>query len=419
MTASVGDCTPRRPLSPESVWWSTSSRDGTDEPFEPFTDVVVVLGATQLGLLAVAALLSVRRPAWWLLSGVGAAAIGVMLVAGLTVSALMFVTDIDALPRGRLMMAFDAYGFAVGAGLLVGAGFVLFRLLSPLENSATAALPSGAARRRGKLARLSGDIGPVVATIGLTYVVMSAALFIVRSSRDDAESWTLTNSPPVTLGRATLLALLTFMVLNLIKAHANPASLRRVGTVWDVVAFWPRTFHPFAVRCYADRAVPELRLLLTRGAWDGGLQVTAHSQGAVLVHAALLPLAAADSPTSSPTSPEDPSPVEGVSLVTLGSPVRTIYRHAFPHYVAPADIVAVRALLHDRWCNAFRYSDHSGRAMFGDDDSPPPDPADRALVDPAPGTSRVAGHNHYWASAEVRRIVHDFAVSDELEGSDR
>ena len=262
---------------------------GTSEPFEPFADVLSVVGGIQVALLVISALLSLRRPGWWLLSGVGTAAIGVMLVGGMTISALMLFTDIDALPGGRLMMVFDAYGFAVGAGILVAAGFVLFRLLSPLPDIATSALDSGGARRRARLARLSGDVGPVAATVGLTYVVASTVLFLVRAGRDDAESWTLTTTPPVVLGRATLFALFTFMVLNLVKARANPVSLRRVGTVWDVIAFWPRTFHPFAVRPYAERAVPELRVLLTRGGWGNGLQVTAHSQGAVLVHAALLP----------------------------------------------------------------------------------------------------------------------------------
>ena len=105
---------------------------------------------------------------------------------------------------------------------------------------------------------------------------------------------------------------------------------------------------------------------------------------------------------------EGASPVADVGLVTFGSPLRTIYTRAFPHYVDPADLAAVRGLLEGRWSNVFRYTDHIGRAMFGDDVQPL-DPFDVALDDPAAGTRQVAGHDGYWATAEVRRIVQDLA----------
>jgi hypothetical protein len=239
---------------------------GVDEPFTALGDVVVWVGGAQAVLLGLAVVLSLGRGGTWMLAGPAAATIGVMLIGGLTMSGLMLTTSMEDLPPGPALMAYDAFGAAIGVGALVAVACVVRRLVAPLGPAAPF-VGSSSARRRARLARLTDDVGLVLTAVGMTFLVTSSVLFAVRYSRDDRDAWRLTGNPLVTVGRTVLFAVLTFMVLNLVKARANPASLRRVGTVWDVICFWPRTFHPFAVRPYAERAVPELGVLLARDGW--------------------------------------------------------------------------------------------------------------------------------------------------------
>ncbi len=367
---------------------------GVEEPFTPLGDAVVWIGGAQLVLLGLAALASIGRRGTWMLAGVAAATIGTMLIGGLTLSGLMLVTSMEALPPGPALMAFDAYGLALGVGGLVAVGCVVRRLLQPLR--ADESLASSSARRWARLARLTGDIGLVLTAVGMAFLVSSAVLFAVRYWGDDRSTWRLTGNPLVTVGRGALLVVMTFMVLNLVKARASPASLRRVGRLWDVICFWPRTFHPFAVRPYSERAVPELRVLMARDGWSRGLQVTAHSQGAVLVYAALLPdaVAAGGAPFAPPS----------LGVVTLGCPLRTVYALAFPSQIDIAQFEVVRGFLGGRWQNVFRVTDPFGQAVF----SPPGGPlaaGDLAVVDPVVGSDRGMGKDGYWAIPAVRAVV--------------
>src|SRR5262249_50308742 len=143
-----------------------------------------------------------------------------------------------------------------------------------------------------------------------------------------------------------------FMVLNLIKSRANPQSLKRVGQVWDVLTFWPRSFHPFAVRPYAERAVPELEAYVLSGRAD--LVIAAHSQGAILSYAAVAALA----------GEEEPLPQ---AMVTFGAPIRTLYQLAFPAWFTADEAEQLQAELGGRWWNVFRFTDHVGRAVFSSD----------------------------------------------------
>ena len=363
-----------RPLSPASASSVYVVAGGTAEPFEPFADVCrggrrdPARAARRRGTA------DVRRPGWWLLSGVGTAAIGVMLVAGLTVSALMLSPTSMPCPAGRLMMTFDAYGFAVGAGILVGAGFACSGCCRHSERSPRRPRPSGAARRRAKTRPPQRRRRPGRGHRSRVDLRRDAAvLFIVRSSRDDAESWTLTNTPPVTLGSGDAARVAHVHGPQPDQGAGQPGivAASRDGVGRGRVLAAARST-PSRCVCYAERAVPELRLLLTRGGWDGGLQVTADSQGAVLVHAALLP-------RSPPLAPHARRPPRRRSFTGRGRRPRDVRFAAaddlhprLPALLRPADIAAVRGLLHGRWRNVFRYTDHIGRAMFGD--TQPPDP---------------------------------------------
>ena len=314
--------------------------NGLADPFDALGDTLVAVGVVQWSLLTLSLLLSIRSPGWWMFAGPAAATVGIMLIGGLTLSALMLVVDVDALPAGPALMLFDVFGLAVGAGILVTVAFAVRRLVfrggHGGEAPSEAFLRSGEARRRARLARLTADVGAIATGVGMTFLVAGGVVFVTRYQSDDRDLWRLTPNPLVDLGRASLLVVLTFMVLNVIKARANPESLRRIGTVWDVLTFWPRTFHPFAIRPYSERAVPELRHLLAREGWSNGAAGDGpQPRLGARVRRAAPPRQRRRSTAG--TSASSPLPAN-VGLVTFGSPLRTLYARAFPHYVDPAEL---------------------------------------------------------------------------------
>jgi pimeloyl-ACP methyl ester carboxylesterase len=217
------------------------------------------------------------------------------------------------------------------------------------------------------------------------------------------------------------------MVLNLVRSRASPDALRRVGSVWDVLTFWPRRFHPFAVRPYSAIAVEQLRALLVDedgvdDAWrQEPLTVLAHSQGTMLVVAALAPHG----------SGSGGSRVR--HLVTVGSPLRPLYMRAFPAYIDEALLRDVSSALEPpaRWTNVFRFTDHVGRSVFCEEPAwvvpsglpraghprglwwveagPPLGPGHRdcAVADPESNQLLLDGHNRYWTDRRVRGVIDD------------
>jgi hypothetical protein len=159
--------------------------------------------------------------------------------------------------------------------------------------------------------------------------------------------------------------------------------------------------------------------------WDpsieGDLVVLAHSQGTVLVAAALAPFGAAEQPVLSSVE----------RLVTVGSPLRSLYHGAFPAYVPEAAFTWTTDALggdRPRWCNVFRFTDPVGRTVFRPEQrwvalgsalevdpggvttaygGPDGDPrqVEAALRDPIAVQHLVDGHNGYWLDPRVRRIV--------------
>ncbi len=414
---------------------------------ESAEQIVVVTGALQLGLLALLGVVSVRRAGAWSLAAFGAAATGVALVGGLLAGALLTIvgtcpttpvepgaTEPDGCSAftGDAFIAVDLYGMAVLVALAVGLALVVRRLrrAAPAEEAATTAglLPGIAARLRGRVAVLAPALAGALGVAALVFALAAAVLFPARApdraarwcdqvtpfSADEApcdslsgawcddlpglaaddwpcselptvdDEWRLTDTPLVGVARLTFLALIVAMGVNLVRSRASFDQLRRVGNVWDVLTFWPRAFHPFAVRSYGERAVPELQQVFLRDPVSGPpgpLDLRAHSQGSVLVLAALAGLG--DRPT------------RVRSLLTFGSPIRSLYQQAFPAQVDPDLVETVRSRV--PWCNAFRLTDHVGRAVFCDDaDWRDGDPDDVGLVDPPEPGAGIAGHSGYW-----------------------
>ena len=192
----------------------------------------------------------------------------------------------------------------------------------------------------------------------------------------------------------------------------NGTVARILGNVWDVLTFWPRRFHPFAVPPYAERAVPELRLVV-RTFRDASRPVVlaGHSQGSVLSFTAIAQELAA-------------VPGQGpVSFLSFGSPLGTLYDQAFPAYFGAATRQAVAvgiAGARGRWWNLYRSTDAisgptgAGRATTAEwFDKWLPDPRWTTVPNPVPlppplERSRPPyaedGHNFYLADPVAREM---------------
>jgi hypothetical protein len=182
-------------------------------------------------------------------------------------------------------------------------------------------------------------------------------------------------------------AVLTLLGLVALSAAAFrvPQTRRVVGIVWDVASFWPRTCHPLAAPCYAERTVPDLvtRLRYLRGAeHDRRVVLAGHSQGSVLSAAALLHLGGGEQEA-------DAAVVHGIGLLTFGCVLRRLYARFFPVYFGVTVLSALEALLtvgsRPRWRNLWRYTDYLG----GQVTQGPPQAVPVAAAPPVSGAPTV------------------------------
>jgi hypothetical protein len=167
------------------------------------------------------------------------------------------------------------------------------------------------------------------------------------------------------IGQATLLGLAGGAVLLARGAIRAEGARRGLNVVWDVIAFWPRSVHPFVPPPYAQEVVPAL---VRRICWHLGIAdplrdtaaapgteaadevndhpaetvvVAAHSQGSLISLAALLWL------------PEEAR--DRVRWLTFGSQLRQQFPRAFPHYVR---VESLRyAQLRHGWLSLYRDTD--------------------------------------------------------------
>ena len=149
-------------------------------------------------------------------------------------------------------------------------------------------------------------------------------------------------------------------------AFRVPATRRVVGIVWDVASFWPRSCHPLAAPCYAERTVPDL---VTRVHFhveeDRPVVLAAHSQGTVLSAAVIAHLDGDRHTTAD---------VEKISLLTFGCVLRRLYARYFPTYFGLDLLTHLQGRLtrkgdtDPRWINLWRYTDYLGGQVT---DGPP------------------------------------------------
>ena len=219
-------------------------------------------------------------------------------------------------------------------------------------------------------------------------------------------------------GTGAYLAVLTLVLLIGLGAAAFRVQSTRksVGIAWDLASFWPRSAHPFAAPCYAERAVPDL---VTRVYWHARdekdaprrIVLAAHSQGTVISTATLFQLKAIDDAEASIWPPGRDPVLSWVAFLSFGCVLRRLYAKFFPAYFGVPELTKLRDEVlstpgrKPRWRNLWRYSDYlGGQVMAG----PPPhyptlNPIEVELVDP--DWARPRGdtqwpranmHSNYW-----------------------
>ncbi|MBB2938032.1 hypothetical protein FHX82_005108 [Amycolatopsis bartoniae] len=257
-------------------------------------------------------------------------------------------------------------------------------------------------RRKLKWTYRLAEVRSVAAVlIWLVAVLQTAGVLVVLVWRPPVpDAWF---SPNGALGKVAIfvsgLALAVLMWL-LRQGWRDPARRRQLGVLWDVGTFWPRSYHPFAPPCYAERAVPDLQRRIWRLNDHGSpVVLVGHSQGAVLSAVALLPgLSRARQGT--------------IGLVTFGNPVSWLYSWAFSGWLNPRVLDAV---LRDTggsarvvaWRNFWYPTDPIGNSVtverpdpgrLHDECLPDPPSAWHVYGDPPPS---AGGHSGYWTDARV------------------
>lgn len=270
---------------------------------------------------------------------------------------------------------------------------------------------SGAMLNRVAWARSLSD---VLRNIDLVLSVPSlcflAAAVVAMSPEAAGVPW---GDEVAALGGTIILVSMSTILLFLWREGRRSGVRRQVGMIWDVLTFWPRRTHPWAIRPYSERAVPELQERLCRHLSAGRyVVVSAHSQGTVLAVAALAQLVAID-----------PDVAGRVALVTYGSPVAQLYQRFFPAlFHLPLTLGLHRRLARGEissgmaWRNFYRATDYVGKALFTDTglaavDRELDDPAVQPVHDDLPLGDVVAG-----APDPVREAFSALAMHSDYNG---
>ena len=336
-------------------------------------------------------------------------------------------------PWGPELALMDAFIVALALWVVAVGGWLLRRRGAgdaselPARTSATGQEMDGvtdAWRRRiaamRGLATAGHDAARTLAWFAALFLAASAVLSVVRLRLGGAPwTWLRTPEDPGLLTEAAtwLLPLLALGAVLLVwRAARYPALRRGVGILWDVLTFWPRRYHPLAVRPYTERAVPEFQARIRHlVAADEGLLLSAHSQGTVIAFAALASL--------------DDEHVQRVGLLTYGSPLRTLYGQVFPAYLGDPVLTAMQARLAAGpagWRNLWRRTDPIGGPVLGPArsgvDIECPDPATEPASSELPESEadreplrrawvELRGHSYYYRERAYKTSVAQLRAS--------
>ncbi|HEV2891910.1 MAG TPA: hypothetical protein VGX28_16170 [Frankiaceae bacterium] len=304
----------------------------------------------------------------------------------------------------------SARGFAAAVALALVAAVWVVRLKKRLAKRAAAAVREEYPEHAGDPGRVEAiakahaaaalvdDAGGPAMLVVVGTCVATAVMW--RFFRDDEWIDPLTTAGTFLTGG---FALALFGVAR--SAYRNPRLRRTVGILWDLGTFWPRSAHPFAPPCYCERSIPEFttRVRQIRDA-GGDVVVSAHSQGTVIAAAAAMQLHAE---------------LDGVALLTYGSPLQRLYARTFPHFFGTPSLRWLDGALGGRWVNLYRRTDPIGAPVLRLDEQPSASPdarPDRRLRDPAFATPRYAfhppktrAHSDYWDDAAFASTVDELA----------
>jgi hypothetical protein len=204
------------------------------------------------------------------------------------------------------------------------------------------------------------------------------------------------------LGKTAVLAatvLLIGVMLLVRSGWRHPNERKKIGVLWDVGTFWPRSHHPLAPPSYAERAVPDFQRRIWRLNDHGApVLVVAHSQGTVLAAAALIQQGCRAKQGS-------------IGLTTFGAPLTRLYGWAFPGYFNAEVLSQIGETVPDSsnivcWRNFYYPTDPIGGEVVGLPSDPilrndrlrDPALAWRIYGDPAPAPG---GHSGYWTDNRV------------------
>jgi hypothetical protein len=296
--------------------------------------------------------------------------------------------------------------------------------LPPRRSSLSQELDGVDKRWRAAISKARGfanagrSVPKLLTVLALEFLLLAGGFGLLRINPESGQPpWRWMTVPNIEgwlfQAAAVILPGLVLALMSLVRRASTTPRLRRtVGILWDVLTFWPRRFHPFAVRPYTERAVPEFQARI-----NGHLQsqrrvlVSAHSQGSVLAFASLAPL--------------KEWKLGRTALLTYGCPITTLYGQVFPAYFGQDQVEQLRGKLlggRDGWINLWRKTDPIGGPVFGS--ALGGDPGDVHIDDPAtqpasediPNTSplpedyrrawvEIAGHSHFFREQRMKEAV--------------
>ena len=405
--------------------WSATLPAGASGGLPGWSDAVQILltsGAVSLVLVAAAALRLrwgpmgadyphsteaktdgsgvTTSPAWGGLAPAALPLLGWLLLTGWAAGLTFTVARILGTPRSSaeagaptdlvIPAAFTwsaAVAFAVAAVVLV-LGLVLGPVLA-LRWCKPAALADGYPGRQGcgmdtvdlkkreqaiarswQLATLDRSANRAI-TVLLPAAALAALAAVVVYWLDRA--WPSKRVPSaVVLGTWALAAVAAWLIALGRRAFKDQALRRKIGILWDLGAFWPRSAHPLAPPCYMERVMPDLlrRMGAPEIAGSRAIVLSCHSQGTVIGAAFLMQTAIQSGK---------------LRFLSYGSPLHRLYAAVFPAYFGRVPLGRLGQFLsteewHEglafddgpearrswQWCNLYRPTDPIGGPLFAD-----------------------------------------------------